>query len=83
LVTVRPSPPSHHALLISKSEDKTNLQRHARRNAEEAVALARQRALDFDAKSRLERKTMEAVALAKAQGHDMSTDLPTTGLTDC
>lgn len=50
-------------------EDQTNLHRHARHNAREAVALARQRAQQFDAQAALERKTNEALKLAKGQAH--------------
>ncbi|ESK98319.1 snf2 family helicase atpase [Moniliophthora roreri MCA 2997] len=49
-------------------EDQTNLYRHARYNAQEAIALARQRAKDFDTQAALERKTNEAIKLAKEQG---------------
>ncbi|KAF9229431.1 hypothetical protein BS17DRAFT_723199 [Gyrodon lividus] len=50
-------------------EDQTNLHRHARHNAQEAIALARQRAQQFDTQAALERKTNEALKLAKAQAH--------------
>jgi DNA helicase INO80 len=50
-------------------EDHTNLHRHARHNAQEAVALAKQRALQFDTQAALERKTNQALQLAKAQAH--------------
>lgn len=50
-------------------EDQTNLHRLARHNAQEAIALAKQRAQDFDAQAALERKTNEALRLAKAQAH--------------
>ncbi|KAF9015289.1 SNF2 family N-terminal domain-containing protein [Cyathus striatus] len=49
--------------------DYTNLHRHARYNAQEAIALARQRAQQFDTQAALERKTNEALKLAKAQAH--------------
>jgi len=55
--------------LTTSSEDQTNLQQHARHNAQEAIALARQRAQDFDARAALERKTNEALRLAKGQAH--------------
>jgi chromatin-remodeling ATPase INO80 len=42
---------------------------HARANAQEAIAMARQRAQQFDTQSALERKTNEALKLAKAQAH--------------
>ena len=47
-------------------EDTTNLHAHARRNAEEAIALAKSRAEDFDSQVALERKAAE---LVKAQAH--------------
>ncbi|KAG6832455.1 hypothetical protein H0H92_001501 [Tricholoma furcatifolium] len=50
-------------------EDQTNLRRHAMHNAQEAIALAKQRAEMFDAQAALERKTNEALKLAKAQAH--------------
>ncbi|KAH7909117.1 SNF2 family N-terminal domain-containing protein [Hygrophoropsis aurantiaca] len=50
-------------------EDQTNLHRHARHNAQEAIALAKQRAQHFDTQTALERKTNEALRLAKAQAH--------------
>lgn len=50
-------------------EDQTNLHRHARHNAQEAIALARQRAQQFDVQAALDRKTNEALKLAKAQAH--------------
>ncbi|KAF8640916.1 hypothetical protein AX17_000564 [Amanita inopinata Kibby_2008] len=50
-------------------EDSTNLHRHARLNAQEAIALAKQRAQQFDTQAALERKTHEALKLAKTQAH--------------
>ena len=50
-------------------EDHTNLHRHARSNAQAAIALAKRRALDFDTQAALERKTNEALKLAKRQAH--------------
>ncbi|KAF8078491.1 SNF2 family DNA-dependent ATPase [Lyophyllum atratum] len=50
-------------------EDPTNLHRHAKHNAEEAILLAKQRAQQFDTQAALERKTNEALKLAKAQAH--------------
>ncbi|KAL0951029.1 hypothetical protein HGRIS_007769 [Hohenbuehelia grisea] len=50
-------------------EDKTNLYLHARHNAEEAISLAKERAQAFDTQAALERKTNEAIKLAKAQAH--------------
>jgi len=55
--------------LLNVTEDHTNLHRHARHNAQEAIALARQRALQFDTQAALERKTNQALQLAKAQAH--------------
>ncbi|KAH7931126.1 hypothetical protein BV22DRAFT_1137807 [Leucogyrophana mollusca] len=43
--------------------------KHARHNAQEAIALAKQRAQHFDTQAALERKTNEALRLAKAQAH--------------
>lgn len=51
------------------SDDPTNLHRHARYNAQEAITLAKQRAQQFDTQAALERKTNEALKLAKAQAH--------------
>lgn len=62
-------------------EDPTNIHRHAKRNAQEAIALARRKAQDFDNQSALERKTNEALKLAKAQAHirtEESTEASTT-----
>jgi DNA helicase INO80 len=42
---------------------------HARHNAQEAISLAKQRAQQFDAQAALDRKTNEALKLAKAQAH--------------
>lgn len=50
-------------------EDQTNLHHHARLNAQEAIDLARQRAQQFDTQAALERKTNEALKLAKGQAH--------------
>ncbi|KAI5124611.1 hypothetical protein M0805_004221 [Coniferiporia weirii] len=50
-------------------DDESNLHAHARKNAKEAIALAKVRASQFDAQSALERKTNEALAFAKAQAH--------------
>ncbi|GLB36274.1 putative DNA-binding domain containing protein [Lyophyllum shimeji] len=50
-------------------EDQTNLHRHAKHNAQEAIALAKLRAEQFDTQAALERKTNEALKLAKAQSH--------------
>ena len=55
--------------LFTSTEDQTNIHRHARRNAQEAIALARRRAQDFDTQAALERKTNEALKLAKGQAH--------------
>ncbi|KAG7099337.1 hypothetical protein E1B28_001194 [Marasmius oreades] len=48
-------------------EDQTNLYRHAKHNAQEAIVTARQRAQEFDTQAALERKTNEAIKLAKEQ----------------
>lgn len=56
-------------LTKSTKEDHTNLHRHAKHNAQEAIALAKQRAQQFDAQAALERKTNQALQLAKAQAH--------------
>ncbi|RXW24763.1 hypothetical protein EST38_g1079 [Candolleomyces aberdarensis] len=50
-------------------EDQSNLRRHAAANAQEALSVARQRAQQFDTQAALERKTNEALKLAKAQAH--------------
>ncbi|KAF9569693.1 hypothetical protein CPC08DRAFT_652613 [Agrocybe pediades] len=50
-------------------EDSTNLHRHARQNAQEAISLARERAQQFDMQVALDRKTNEALKLSKAQAH--------------
>lgn len=50
-------------------EDQTNLHRHARHNAREAIALTKQRAQQFDVQAALERKTNEALRLAKRQAY--------------
>ncbi|KDR85120.1 hypothetical protein GALMADRAFT_218196 [Galerina marginata CBS 339.88] len=50
-------------------DDPTNLHRHARLNAQEAISLAKERAQQFDMQAALERKTNEALKLAKAQAH--------------
>ena len=75
-------------LLTLVSEDHTNIHRHARRNAQEAILLAKQKAQDFDTQAALERKTNEALKLAKAQVHlrTESTEASTpsgTPLVDC
>lgn len=51
------------------ADDETNIYRHARRNAQEAIAMAKRKAQDFDVQSALERKTNEAMKLAKGQAH--------------
>ncbi|PCH33516.1 hypothetical protein WOLCODRAFT_135169 [Wolfiporia cocos MD-104 SS10] len=50
-------------------EDQTNIHRHARHNAQAAIALAKRKAQDFDTQAALERKTNEALKLAKRQAH--------------
>ncbi|KAJ7597201.1 SNF2 family DNA-dependent ATPase [Mycena floridula] len=47
-------------------EDKTNLYNHARHNAQEAIALAKLRAQEFDTQAALERRNNEALQLARA-----------------
>ncbi|KAI0257582.1 SNF2 family N-terminal domain-containing protein [Lactifluus subvellereus] len=49
--------------------DHTNLHRHARHNAQEAVMLAKKRVQAFDAQVALERKTSQVLKLAKSQTH--------------
>ncbi|KAI0662679.1 SNF2 family N-terminal domain-containing protein [Cubamyces menziesii] len=50
-------------------EDETNMHRHARYNAQAAIALAKKKAQEFDTQAALERKTNEALKLAKRQAH--------------
>ncbi|KZT44635.1 hypothetical protein SISSUDRAFT_976705 [Sistotremastrum suecicum HHB10207 ss-3] len=50
-------------------DDQTNLYRHAKRNAQDAIAAAKQRAQEFDTQAILDRKTNEALALAAKQSH--------------
>jgi hypothetical protein len=52
-----------------EAADHTNLHRHARHNAQEAVVLAKKRVQAFDAQIALERKTNQALQLAKNQAH--------------
>lgn len=69
-------------MLIKYPDDQTNLHRHAKHNAQEAIALAKQRAQQFDTQAALERKTNEALKLAKAQAHihdDVETPTATPG----
>ena len=66
----KPLPCDSYSVLSSLfSDDPTNLHRHARHNAQEAISLAKQRAQQFDTQAALERKTNEALKLAKAQSH--------------
>ena len=51
------------------AEDETNMHRHARNNAQAAIALAKKKAQEFDTQAALERKTNEAIKLAKRQAH--------------
>lgn len=51
------------------TEDQTNIHRHARHNAQAAIALAKRKAQDFDTQAALERKTNEALRLARRQAH--------------
>lgn len=60
----------------SHAADTTNIHRHARQNAQEAINLARERAQQFDVQAALERKTHEAVKLAKAQAHIHQDETP-------
>ncbi|KAJ3976310.1 SNF2 family DNA-dependent ATPase [Lentinula raphanica] len=60
-------------------EDQTNLYRHARHNAREALELARSRAQQFDVQAALERKNNEALQLAKDQGLSGREPLQDTG----
>lgn len=53
--------------MLIDTEDRTNLYQHARHNAQEAINLAKLKAQEFDAQAALERKTNEALKLAKAQ----------------
>jgi chromatin-remodeling ATPase INO80 len=55
--------------LMACSEDQTNLHRHARHNAQEAISLAKLRAEEFDTQASLDRKANEVMKLAKAQAH--------------
>jgi hypothetical protein len=55
--------------LSLEAADHTNLHRHARHNAQEAVVLAKKRVQAFDAQIALERKTNQALQLAKNQAH--------------
>ncbi|EIN14169.1 hypothetical protein PUNSTDRAFT_117740 [Punctularia strigosozonata HHB-11173 SS5] len=50
-------------------DDETNLYNHASRNAQEALALAKAKAQQFDSQAALERKTNQALKLAKGQAH--------------
>ena len=57
------------------------MHRHARNNAQAAIALAKKRAQEFDTQAALERKTNEALKLAKRQAHiradeDVDTGVP-------
>ena len=51
------------------AEDETNIHRHARHHAQAAVAAAKKKAQEFDTNAALERKTNEALKLAKRQAH--------------
>ncbi|KAG6842554.1 hypothetical protein C0991_000080 [Blastosporella zonata] len=66
---VEPVDPTTLADIDFDDDDQTNLHRHAMHNAQEAIALAKQRAELFDAQAALERKTNEALKLAKGQAH--------------
>lgn len=66
-------------------EDKTNLYMHARHNAQEAIALTKRRAQQFDEQAASERKANEALQSAKLESlgegtqEDESLDLQPTG----
>ncbi|KIK71158.1 hypothetical protein GYMLUDRAFT_317892 [Collybiopsis luxurians FD-317 M1] len=60
-------------------EDQTNLYRHARHNAQEAIELARNRAQEFDAQAAFERKTNEANKLARERVHSGIEELNEAG----
>lgn len=53
----------------SHVDDESNMQRHARHNAQAAIAMAKKKAQEFDTQASLERKTNEALKLAKRQAH--------------
>ncbi|KAJ3851493.1 SNF2 family DNA-dependent ATPase [Lentinula lateritia] len=62
-------------------DDQTNLYRHARHNAQEAIELARNRAQEFDAQAALERRNNEAIKLTKEQdrpGSELANDASTS-----
>lgn len=61
------------------SDDHTNLHRHAKRNAQEAIAMAKRKAQEFDTQAALERKTNEALKLAKGQAHIRDDSTEATG----
>lgn len=61
--------PGSITILTPHADDQTNLHKHAAANAQEALDIARQRAQQFDTQAALERKTNEALKLAKAQAH--------------
>lgn len=67
--------------------DHTNLHRHARHNAQEAVILAKKRVQAFDVQAALERKTNQALQLAKSQAHirdeEEQREAATAPLVDC
>lgn len=50
-------------------EDQTNLHKHASKNAQDALAMAKAKAEMFDSQAALERKTNQALKLAKAQAY--------------
>ncbi|KAI0785971.1 SNF2 family N-terminal domain-containing protein [Abortiporus biennis] len=60
-------------------DDHTNLHRHAKRNAQEAIAMAKRKAQEFDTQAALERKTNEALKLAKGQAHIRDDSTEATG----
>lgn len=48
-------------------EDQTNLRRHAARNAQDAILLARERARAFDEQAAIDRKANEALSRANVK----------------
>lgn len=78
--------PTLHRMMLCLA-DTTNIHRHARQNAQEAISLAKERAQQFDMQAALERKTNEALKLAKAQAHIHDEETPTASssapLVDC
>ncbi|CDO72378.1 hypothetical protein BN946_scf184977.g77 [Trametes cinnabarina] len=67
--TVAEADPDNLQDINFDDDDETNLHRHAKHNAQAAIALAKKRAQEFDTQAALERKTNEALKLAKRQAH--------------